>query len=424
MNRNLLIAVFGIFVLLPHNAQANRCRRLYSEQKFVKAAQCFEVAADKIGSTENLSTLKRYAKGRHLKNATTCWLKAAQQKPAQSEQFKEKAYASIKRYLKEKLHENEDRYIAAKVKFNRLRRILRYGSLLVLAYDPHARICVKDRSSPTCYTGTRWEYDLHAGSYTLSVTYPSLSPIVRTVNIEADKRSTQTFFPPQTKVQLKVFTRHAGAKLRIKGAALDKPLFYQGSTLRTAIPPGTYKLSLTYPGSPTFSKSFHLNVGKNKTLSFNPPSNPLYIISQPPGAKVFINDVLHGTTPLQTLVSKGKHQLIVRKGCHRIVNKPVHADRQKVQIALQPELQYKQWSDRKKSIPARRTWGCVGVVGGLILGGVAVTGHVLASNLHAQASEQGDLYARSREQPEQYINGYQVAAESGNTWRTVGYVGI
>ncbi len=342
------------------------CTTLFQQKKYDKAAACFRKEAQRLGAGATLSQIQRWSKGRLLRNAATCYKQAAHRAtPAQAAFWREQAMLLWKKYQAEKLYENQSRRQEADRQIQSLRREIGYATLTMKVVGDAANICLHGYRFKRCQKGKQWRVEVRPGS------------------------------------------------LRILG---------QRGKQRTQI-----KLTLA-PGSKV-SRILQIGpvIGRKRPVPKRPVLVSLRIQSNPSGATVFLAGRRVGKTPLSHKLSKSLHSIRVSLPCYRdqMISLKNGASRT-LSVTLKPSSKYTQWLASQKSSGAHRIWGWVVLSSGVAAVVLGTVGQIVASNEHAKAENQKLVYTNAKDV--KVMNAaaalYEQTASNGNTWRTVGYIGL
>lgn len=339
-------------------ASTVHCTQLYNTKKYEKAGQCFWKAANQIGDPKRASSIKKYAKGRLLRNAFQSYTRIKTKKYDNIQSIYKKLKNIIRQYTQESLYEDNTRKHSLQKKLE------------------------------------RW---------------------IQQKTILTKSKASHVIFKSQ----------HPSALLTLSGATLTRQLKHQGGVWKLKLKPGTYQLTLKYPGIPKLRKALVVGVQPQQTFSYQPPSATLQANSAPSGADVYVNGSLRGRTPIQFLVPDGKLEVVFKKGCHTIIRKSVSIQPQEkktVSGILRPESIYLDWIKSSKAANQSRILGWVGILTGAAVYGLTVGSFIASNQARTEANKARDNYLGSRQQPEQHIPTYQSAAQLNNTWQTIGYI--
>lgn len=426
-NRVACAALFALLCLpfgLVEARTVQECTKLYRQKQYAQAGKCFHDLANAMGNLTRAPALKKYEKGRWLRNATTSYIKAAKRsRGLKAAGFYETILRITIQYVKEELYENNARKIELRDRIRRLLRQTNLSRLEIESNNPSAKMCLTGGGKTECQNGATWSKLLPPMLYQLVVTYPDGSTQQRQVRMRTGLQLALSVFPVKSKVKLEIVSQHPTAKLTLTGATFDGKKRFSGNQWTLQVAPGTYNLQLKYPGVPAFSKVIVVRVGKDKKVVYRPPSSTLQINASPLGADVYIDGIKRGKAPLQLLVIDGEREITLRKGCHEVQTKKVSIkpqERKTIEFQLKPERIYLNWLAAKKSSNTIRTLSFVGLLGGLAVGGLSAGSYVAALLARDNATRQQESYLSTRTNPEQYLDAYRSAAAENNTWMAVG----
>ncbi len=184
------------------------------------------------------------------------------------------------------------------------------GSLLIDSDTPEAEVWIdglrRNDTTPTMVNG------LSAGPHVIEVRKPPAAPWKDTVVVEANKTK-------KIKAQLsqsggvRVLTNVEGTQVFLDGTVLGAaPLDIKD------IAPGEHIVEVKAPGYTTQSKKILAVAGKSEVLQFtmlltSEGNATIKVVSQVPGAQVYIDGESVGTAPQEKSVSAGEHFVVVSK---------------------------------------------------------------------------------------------------------------
>ncbi|MCB9637932.1 MAG: PEGA domain-containing protein [Myxococcales bacterium] len=411
------------------SALAKDCASLYRRGQIEESGECFAKEADAMGASKGLPRLQRIKKGRLFLNAARLFSLAAKRSKNENKiRLYERSLQLLERYTKENLYEDDERKNSALTELRRLRNKIGYGRINIFSYDPRANICLTYSSGrKRCKKGSVWRAYLPPGQYTMSVKYPDLAEQTRPLTVTPNENSTQGFTPPKVEIPVELYTNHPHAKITLQGAALEKKITHEGKEWKLKLAPGSYKVTLAYPGVPPYERTIHVSVGSGVTKRYRPPSATLELSTVPAGAQIFVNGVYRGVTPAQILVPDGETSIVFKSLCHRPATKKLDVQpqtRNNVSVMMEIESRYQDWQKKKAEQPTLQISGWVALVSGVLVAGFGGAAQFISNGAHAEAEKQRELYLTNRTNVQQYVTAYEAEAQRGNTWRTVGFVGF
>lgn len=395
------------------------CYALFRSQRFQEAADCFQKAANAMGAGSSLSQDKRIEKGRLLRNAALSLGRAAgSAKPEERAWMRERAVNLLRLYEREGLHESAQVRAATA----RLRQTFAgqvgYAAVNIVTNHPKATANLKGYRFQESRVGMVWNLNLRPGRYTLEVNYPGGIKREEAFEVGAFARKTMVLNPPSSATQVTIVSNADDALIQIEGGNLQSPAISRGALWTRKLEPGNYTIKVTYRGQQPTEKAFTIESGQSLAFVFNPPGPPaLQIMTKPDGVSVFVDGQYRGKTDLRIDVKEGTREIILRRTCYLPIKRSVDAEANKekrIALDLKRDPAYIRWQDSQKGLRSRQIFGWSMLAGGLLIGGVAGAMHGLASAKHTEAQD-----VRQTNFP-----AYQNFAREGNTFRTVGHVGV
>ncbi|WAI02490.1 PEGA domain-containing protein [Methanogenium organophilum] len=155
-------------------------------------------------------------------------------------------------------------------------------------------------------------YDLPAGQHRILLTLDGYADYAATITIPEDMAQSlvHTFEPPSSTGRITVSSAPTNAAIYLGGV-------YQGTTPLTLdeVQPGTYPIVLTRTGYENWTGSVEVAAGRISEISAVLVRSPvlLAVASIPPGAEVFVDGTLRGTTPLSISIEQGMHTVRIEK---------------------------------------------------------------------------------------------------------------
>jgi hypothetical protein len=185
------------------------CVDLFRKKAFVRAADCFEGIAKKLGDSASLSVAAKSEKGQFLRNAAVALDKAADiEKWVEVAAFlRERAVRLLQQYQKEQLYETENRKQTALAQQASIHKKIGYASLAIVTNNTQASISLEGYRFAQRAMGNL-NQSMRPGVYKITVMYPGKSPIIREIHIIANKSHSENFqpaasvVPPVSKEQL------------------------------------------------------------------------------------------------------------------------------------------------------------------------------------------------------------------------------
>jgi len=420
-----LLLLFLLFTTSAYAAKAN-CKGYFANQQYTRAASCFLRQSESIPLSPKSSPISRYRKGRLLRNASICLEKAAQKSkdPQQAAFLREKGLMVITKYLRKKLFEINIREKQAQQMRKTFLKRIQYATIILHA-QYGTSICLRGFRYKRCFNKTSWSGRLRPGKWDIHITFSNKAESVRTIILKPEATQRKRFKRPTAKVPLTMLTGSNKAKLTLNSLSLERTLHHTGSKWSLSLLPSRYHVTLTYPGQKSWTRTFVLHRQQPKTFSWGPKSPGLVLTSQPKGTSIRIKGIEQGKTPLRLLLQKGQHTIVSKSPCYqekktRVIftslTKRFLVLKQKPGRMLESHILY------SKLVSSQRTFGIASFVTGGTLLLFGVTGQLIATSFHNQA--RGTEQQFQNKPIPQLASEYQQQASTGNTWRTLGTVGL
>jgi hypothetical protein len=191
------------------------------------------------------------------------------------------------------------------------------GGLEILTDPPGATVQVGGAAkgvSPITFP------DLRLGKYPVIIERPGYDPVEKTLEVSENQFAN----PGLVKLQrstgaAQIISTPPGQKFRLAMAkspvAGEKASEQTGVTPATIenLPTGTYALRLSRDGWPDFSGELTVERGKVKPLTWEFAEGSTRIVSEPPGAEIFINGKSVGATPFTFSGPTGEYSVELRR---------------------------------------------------------------------------------------------------------------
>jgi hypothetical protein len=368
-----------------------------------------------------LSSERRTEKGRLLRNGALSFVRAATKaKRTEAAWMRERATQLLRLYDREKLYESEAVRRATLQLRQKIQAEIGYADLSIVTNNPQAKACLKGYRFQECKIQMIWNLRVRPGRYALEATYPGGAVEKRALDLGPMQRETVVLSPPTAEGQITIVSNAPNAMMRIEGGELSAPIMQTGNLWVPQLKPGSYVITITYPGQSPQSKPFIVAVGKPVALIFNPPGPPaVRVVTQPDGVSVFVGGQYRGKTDIRLLLKEGKQEIVLRKTCYleRKVSVEAIANQEKqVNLKMERDPAFLVWQKNQQGLRGRQIFGWSMLAGGIVIGGVGGAMHGVATIRH------NDAEAR-RAAPSTFAQ-YQSLAEEGNTFRTIGHVGV
>jgi len=203
--QKLRTLAFLLALLAGQVAQATppSCKELYLAKKYLKAAQCFQAQANQMPPSNKLDKFQRYLKGIHLRNAAHAFTQAAQKTSDRVEAayLREQALLLLRQYLQEKLCRKNYRCRLVQGEQLALLKQINYTQVVIVTSGKkNATLFIKGPHYH--YQGPllgSWSSKLRPGSYTVTVTFPSIAPRQRQIVAGNSPNLVLQFQPPATR---------------------------------------------------------------------------------------------------------------------------------------------------------------------------------------------------------------------------------
>ncbi|TNE44697.1 MAG: PEGA domain-containing protein [Deltaproteobacteria bacterium] len=395
------------------------CYRLYRNNQPEQAGDCFVESARKLGSGKGLSEAQRLRKGRLLRNAALCFDKVAKNLPVENASvLREKAIAQLSLALKEDLLEGVTGKQEALALRSRIEKSIGRMELTLLTGRSDASVCVSAKGWKSCQVGAIWKLKLLPRTHKVVVRYKGGEQQSRTLSPKPFGRIAMVFAPKERASATTVVTNHPEATLTLLSSVLVKPIVAKGEAFSKELKPGTYKLKVLYPNGQSLQRTLKVVEGKPRVVVLRPPGPPVLVVNTTPiNAQVYVDGKYRGNSSLRLVLQPGTRTVELRRGCFHIVKRTMEAKANQtytIASVLKREAVYLQWLNTKQRGPRMMPIGWVVLASGALIAGVGGLMHGLANDRHEQA-----LQARPIR-----FDTYQQQATEGNTFRTVGYVGL
>ncbi len=426
-------------------AWAADCVQFFRKGQPKEAGECFQKQADDLGESSKLPPIMRYRKGRLMLNAARLYVRAAEQSKNKEEQIGlyNRALGLYRRYMAEELFESEPRKREMQREMKKLEALVPatpvalprveppkakvQSKLTILSGDEKALICVsKESGMRRCQKGAAWTLGLSPGPYLLSAEYPSSTPQTRLFTMKAGHRATYAFAPPYGETPVTIETQDKQARLTLEGGPLLAPLTAQTARWEVRLQPGRYRLMVAHPQSAPYPRSFQVIQGTPLQIDVPRPSIQLRLTSTPPQAQIFVDGVYSGLTPSKLFVSRGSYTLKIKRVCYRSVERRVDAEEGGAHIPffLEKDAETQSWLQKKQRSRLHPAAIWVPFFAGLALVGLGGLGYGMGASAHQEATRQRRLYENAQTGMEPYAVAYENAARSGNSFVTMGHLGM
>lgn len=321
-----------------------------------------------MGKAASLTAPQRWARGRLLRNAATSYKRLAYQSPpAEAAFWREVALRLLETYEREKLYENPQRQKDAASQRAALRREIGYATLRLQWAGKPTEICVMGYRFRRCVKGQRWERKVRPGAYK--------------VQIKGEKGASQSW----------TFSLASGQSQ-------------------------AHRLVPKAPPSPP----------QRRKPSPRPVS--IQVLSTPSGAQVWVDGKRRGKTPLSFAATPPQTTIEVSYPCYETqrVTWRAASGQTRLSVMLSPSSKYLTWQRAQSAHQVQLIWGWSVLAFGVAATGFGVVGQAVASDLHGQADGHASSYQSSTAPGEidRFALLYEQTAGAGNTWRTLGYVGL
>jgi hypothetical protein len=190
----LLCALCCVPLGVVEAASARICKVYFKRKQYQTAAQCFDGLAKAIGTAK--SAEKRYQKGRWMRSAWLCLVRAARQEKVRYKQayYYEQVLFRVRRYLAQKLYETKSQQQVATARLNRAKTAIGYAQLSVVSNHQGASLLITGFRFKSKGVGS-WSRDVRPGSYTVQVTYPGRPALIKIIEHKPDQPSLLRFSP-------------------------------------------------------------------------------------------------------------------------------------------------------------------------------------------------------------------------------------
>ena len=424
--RNLILFAFGF--LSPYTCYAEHvtCKHFFKNGHFTQAAACFLKMSEDISLSFASSPIQRYRKGRLLRNAAICLEKAAKQtkRPELAAFLRERGANVLGYYLQKKLFEINIRAQQAKAMRKRLQQQIQYAELSLQAQYATS-ICLRGFRWKQCFAKALWRGKLRPGKWSVHIVFSNKAEIVRDFSLSAKDTKALKFKQPIAKVKLLIQTGSKQASLSLSGGSLEGKKQHKGSSWRLQLLPGKYTLSISFAGQKSWIQRFVLHRQKPQTFIFQPNSPGVELSSAPSNATIRLNGVGQGKAPLRLLLQSGAHHIEAKSPCyepsHRKISFSNKTPRKQL-LVQKPGRFLRSHRLNGQLVSSQRTLGVASLVAGGSFLALGVVSQFVASSYHGQAIEAEQQF--QNEPIIKWADDYRQRASTGNTWRTIGTVGL
>lgn len=412
-----LLSGIGVW-LIPSLAWAD-CYQLYRSNQPEQAGDCFVQAAKKLGAGKALTEAARIRKGRLLRNAALSYDKAAKSSPnLKASELRDKAVQRIDDALREKLFEGASGLKEMKELRGRLERSIGRVNVTVVTGHANAFVCLQSGEWKRCKSTSLWNLNVLPRRYTVRVRYPGGEQQTKPLQGKPFARLSVVFAPKELAKTTTIVTNDPGATLTLQSSVLKKPVVAKGLAFTRGLKAGTYQVRVLFSNQQSLKRTMVVKQGKSTVLVLQPPGPPVLIVNTTPiNAEVHVDGKYRGNSSLRLTLQPGRHVVEVRRGCFQVVRRVIQArPNQTYTIAsiLQREKVYQRWLTSRQRGSRMSPVGWAVLASGVVIAGVGGLMHGLANGRHDQAEKVRPI--RFEE--------YRQQATEGNTFRTVGYVGL
>lgn len=182
------VICLGLVVAPASTWAVAHCKVFFKQKQFVRAARCFQTAAEAIEKKQTLTNNDRLRLSQYFRNTALALRMAARKTKSAAKQsyLREQALKHIRHILKKKYYASTAQKNLAVLIRDRLEEKIGLVQLTVTTGSKEAKVKLSGgyRFPTLIRTGITVQIKLRPGTYTILVTYPQQQPQARVITIK------------------------------------------------------------------------------------------------------------------------------------------------------------------------------------------------------------------------------------------------